>query len=1731
MAVQYREVSEEEAFGVKPVMAQPVAAQPVAGKVAAPAYREISETEAFGLDPLVESVKQSQQARAIPGRMLESLQSSFGEPLQNYTPDATVPNEMGMPPDNRFAETRGGAVTGIIKPRGQRRPPEAPVSMGERVSQLTGTAMQVSDMFTSLGKQLLGAAPYWGARTGAKMGGASDVEAAQIAQEAKDYFFPAEVSTPWAKVADALGPAAQRAYNENPVAWIMQKVGKGIEKGADIASKEVGLQPQDYMALADQFMGSFAHAGIKPKVVEAFNTRKTEFEKRFAKAPAAPAAPVDTSVPYDTQAKVEPVDLATRKTQLDEQIKAANQERQAAASKVREAAKYQKLAEKETDPALKEALQKRADLATEELHATLTEQARVKAEQAAAAEAVQQERLGGTTYEVGKAAAPETLSPGDANRIMQASEIQEVLQTPGHLRSAEQLIKLRGALRRSKEAGFISDPELKKALGLFGIISGVGAVAIEGWRSMDPESLAAVREWLHQLVGKGTPEYNMRYPEAPGTRDFMPEWPRGDDAQQPRLFVTDKELGSGLASAALLAGAIKGKGGMWHPEAVTRLATPIENRLITGEGAARNARGEPANPALMEQEIKAQEWSQKSVRNYLNKQAGTEGDPLKDVEIPFEETTKKWGDAMDGLIKSRTADDTKGQEMNLRPGETGYIIAGAVTARLPYRAITDYLSHVGDYLKQNVDPAKLSQYDLVRAVKETAANDARVAKEMEKAAAASTKDIPVYKDFGDGMKWVELKLPEKLTPEQAKGVRETSPKEFFDELDMEARMELQDSVGRELTAADIADYINGLPKEALESMPRYTAVDANGKEIRNNYTDSPATGPTPEQAWLSGRLAEEGNQMGHCVGGYCADVASGDTRILSLRDAKGRSHVTVEIRAERKLGTNPEVIADLRNEFEGTDAARNGIPFDTWINQVYPNTNKPADILQIKGKQNRAPNKAYLPYVQDLVKEGKWGDVRDIQNTELYPHKIGMGSVAPYVYEGGGPSPSQLNLKPGYYTKEELHKAYTEAGAVLDSRHLGPEGQRGSADPKQLGMIAGAGAGALAGAALDEDNRIRGALLGAGAVFGVAALRSGKGLDYAFGALSTQLGNLSPALKLRGRNYERNVMEKSARTLDAAYPFLNTLKKVEAGSELDLALLNGDEGVVQKELKAIPGGKEAYEQVRTILTAFEQTHKELGRFKQGLTNYFPRIVTDVEGLKKALGQEQRTSLDEALTIAEAKMIKERARGLTDVERSLIIDQSLQARPAGSQLPGYARERGVKVVTPELRPFYASPTDSLLRYLSASVQDIEMAAFFGRDLKTRKIGGKTVTDVDTSIGSIVERELTAKRITYEQADNLRKLLKSRFEGGEQTMAEPLQDVRNLTNVALLGQFGSAATQIGDSVMTIYHHGLMPTLGALKQKLTGNAEVSTKDFGLVNHVAEELASSRATGKALQLVFKANGFSLIDQFAKGLNLNAGLIKNRGLAATEKGRAQLAQKYATAFGDEFPQLVQDLREGRVTENVKSLLFSELSDAQPISKMEMSPAYLDNPNGRVLFQMKTYMLKQMDIIRRDGYQEIAKGNYVRGAKNLVGLASAMALSNIPGDVIKDWMSGRDVSLDKIDYMEALLKNFGVSRYTLDKLGEGKLKDTAVGMVTPAAASLVDLLKMDKKAVKAIPLGGRIAYDRFLGGNEAIKDVEYKRERRIERDRIESQYPSIREERLRKQEEKTQKKLETIRNR
>jgi len=97
-------------------------------------------------------------------------------------------------------------------------------------------------------------------------------------------------------------------------------------------------------------------------------------------------------------------------------------------------------------------------------------------------------------------------------------------------------------------------------------------------------------------------------------------------------------------------------------------------------------------------------------------------------------------------------------------------------------------------------------------------------------------------------------------------------------------------------------------------------------------------------AWwkLTGQscLDREGNLMGHCVADYVGEVESGQSIILSLRDAKNLPHVTVELSKNLPWAKN-----------------KNDKPEATY------------EIEQVKGKENKAPVEKYWPYVDALIKK------------------------------------------------------------------------------------------------------------------------------------------------------------------------------------------------------------------------------------------------------------------------------------------------------------------------------------------------------------------------------------------------------------------------------------------------------------------------------------------------------------------------------------------------------------------------------------------------------------------------------------------------------------------------------------------------------------------------------------------------------------------------------------------
>jgi hypothetical protein len=151
------------------------------------------------------------------------------------------------------------------------------------------------------------------------------------------------------------------------------------------------------------------------------------------------------------------------------------------------------------------------------------------------------------------------------------------------------------------------------------------------------------------------------------------------------------------------------------------------------------------------------------------------------------------------------------------------------------------------------------------------------------------------------------------------------------------------------------------------------------------------TDPTTLQA----ALKYEGDTMGHCVGGYCDDVAANSTQIFSLRDAKGAPHVTIETEFNKflsgdRLNEAEPGLFDLYKE--SLDFAPDGSMHE-WLQKNRPEIferllNTPS-IVQIKGKGNAAPAEKYLPAVQDFVSSRTWSEVGDLSNAKMSP--IGNG--------------------------------------------------------------------------------------------------------------------------------------------------------------------------------------------------------------------------------------------------------------------------------------------------------------------------------------------------------------------------------------------------------------------------------------------------------------------------------------------------------------------------------------------------------------------------------------------------------------------------------------------------------------------------------------------------------------------------------------------------------------------
>jgi hypothetical protein len=614
-----------------------------------------------------------------------------------------------------------------------------------------------------------------------------------------------------------------------------------------------------------------------------------------------------------------------------------------------------------------------------------------------------------------------------------------------------------------------------------------------------------------------------------------------------------------------------------------------------------------------------------------------------------------------------------------------------------------------------------------------------------------------------------------------------------------------------------------------------------------------------------------------------------------------------------------------------------------------------------------------------------------------------------------------------------------------------------------------------------------------------------------FGNLSTKLGYTSPQMKLRLRKFEKDTHATRAYAIEEVASVRKAMGKIPKSSQpaFTVAINNGEFGVARKMLVDNAGD--------SSLAAFDRGIKEIKRLGKmndididGIPNYFPRSVKDFDGLQEAMGRDKTLSgvYDKALE-RYAKIKDISVLELSQKQREAVINKitrGFDSTGIKNKKLTWSKERKVPKLTEDMAQYYDDPSTALWKYVNSSADDIHKRELFKGSLVKTEDG--TDIDLTKSIGALVEQDLP--NLNKSQQKLIRDLLQTRFGMGEVAPHVAQRVLRDVGYATTLANPISALTQIKDLGISAYVNGLFPTI----KSIFGKSDVTMKEMGLDSVMAAELTSLKDTSHLLHSVLGWSQFRRIDRFGKDVFLNASLKNGKSLAQTAKGEARLARKYKEAFGEgEFNKLLNDLKSNppKITENVKLYLWSELSDVQPISLSEMPQAYLNNPDGRIFYALKSFGVKQLDLIRRTIIDEYKSGDKIQAGKNLVAYTALLATMGATVDETKDAILGRGFNTEDIsdNAIENLYGIVGMSKYALKQASTRGLGEVIVDFVTPPIPFLNSIAKdiagistgkqdVPWAVVKELPIGGKLLYQYVGGGIE--KDLKREaQERKKER--------------------------------
>lgn len=656
------------------------------------------------------------------------------------------------------------------------------------------------------------------------------------------------------------------------------------------------------------------------------------------------------------------------------------------------------------------------------------------------------------------------------------------------------------------------------------------------------------------------------------------------------------------------------------------------------------------------------------------------------------------------------------------------------------------------------------------------------------------------------------------------------------------------------------------------------------------------------------------------------------------------------------------------------------------------------------------------------------------------------------------------------------------------------------------------------------------------------------------GTFDSAIQKLSPKLGQAIQKYDMKLAQKQQQLRAEIQPWVKAFDRLgntgsvaglgrrvtgrrnELQKRVALALGNGDFDSVRTILRREAGEEavEAFEGVRKVLDKVHKEGMDAGLFTRGIDNYYPRIVKDLGRIDRGLSGAEKSKVKRMME-EKAKSLGKgwTAQTLPKAVKDEVYNQALRGRRAdlAGGSTSNAKGRTIKELDNDLLEAYEDPIVALNKYITDSSAKIAKRSLFGMDDVSKKAAkgaeqqAKTAakktdyfpeslmdeTDLDESgltqnIGRLLRQVDEEEGLSATDMSRLEDLLRARFDTGEQSVGKGVAFYRNIMHTTLLGNPLSAMVQLGDLGVSAYKNGFLNTIRALANK-TGN-KVDVDTLGLNNVIAESVDTFTGTARLLNEVLHRSGFKMIDRLGKTTFIRSNLLKAQQMVKSEKGLAKFKELHGKQFGDELPDLIQDLKNGDVTENVQLMLWNNLTEYQPISLSQMPVGYLKSKNGRMLYALKTFGVKQLDLLRRDIVANMAKGNKAEAAKNLAAYMMIVPTANLTVQEARNLLLQREpLSADDLPdaFAESILRTFFINEYMLNRYGKnGEIATMAAKTVAPPITFWDDLSKsvfgagefimsgrteeLDPAILKHTPIFGGFINNFFMGGRERFNE-------------------------------------------